>query len=250
MNFSGIPYKSIFGKIARFPLKLLPPNLQIPILQGKLKGKKWIVGSSNHGCWLGSYEYEKQLLFEKAIKPGSVVFDLGANVGFYTLLSSTLVGKTGKVVAFEPVPRNLLYLKKHLLINNIKNVQIFEVAVSDKTGETNFDESFNPSVGKISKTGNLRVKTVVLDELFKQEQIPLPNYIKIDIEGGELSALLGAKTVINLAKPTIFLATHGNEIKNNCLNLLNKLEYDIISINKDMDFEKSDEFLAFSKKSI
>ena len=60
MNLSSISSNSFLGKILRFPLKFIPKNLAIFILQGKLRGKKWIVGSGNHGCWLGSYEYEKQ----------------------------------------------------------------------------------------------------------------------------------------------------------------------------------------------
>ena len=120
INWSRISSKSLLGKIIRFPLGLLPANTQMPIMQGRLKGKKWIVGSSVHGCWLGSYEFDKQLLFERTITQGSIVFDLGGNVGFYTLLASELVGPDGKVFVFEPVPRNLYYLKEHLRLNHVK----------------------------------------------------------------------------------------------------------------------------------
>lgn len=64
----------------------------VPVLQGSLRGRKWIVGSSNHGCWLGSYEWKKQRLFTRTVSSGDVVFDIGAHVGFYTLLASVLVG--------------------------------------------------------------------------------------------------------------------------------------------------------------
>lgn len=71
------------------------------------------MGSSSHGCWIGSYEYHKRRLFEQAVTPGSAVFDIGAHVGFYTLLASVLVGDQGRVVAFEPNAGNvrLLILK-------------------------------------------------------------------------------------------------------------------------------------------
>ena len=82
MNFSSISDRSLLGKALRAPLKFIPTELVVPILQGRLKGKKWVNGSSNHGCWLGSYELGKQLIFSATIKEGSVVFDLGANVGF------------------------------------------------------------------------------------------------------------------------------------------------------------------------
>src|SRR5512139_3781902 len=98
MNFSGISNHSVVGKALRFPLRLIPDDATLPILQGRLRGKRWISGSCNHGCWLGSYEYHKRVLFERTITPGSVVFDLGAHVGFYTLLASVLVGHAGRVV--------------------------------------------------------------------------------------------------------------------------------------------------------
>ena len=75
--------------------------MKVRILQGKLRGKKWIVGSGNHAYWLGSHEYKKRILFEKVIRQGSIVFDIGAHVGFYTLLASVLVGTKGKVFAFD-----------------------------------------------------------------------------------------------------------------------------------------------------
>jgi len=129
INFSGITDNSVVGKVLRLPLKLIPGGTILPILQGNLKGKKWIVGSSNHGCWLGTYEFAKQRLFSETIREGSVVYDIGAHVGFYTLLASVLVGPKGKVVAFEPLPRNIYYLKKHLRLNQCKNVILVEAAV-------------------------------------------------------------------------------------------------------------------------
>jgi FkbM family methyltransferase len=137
----------------------------VRILQGPLRGKKWIVGSSNHGCWLGSYEYEKRRLFERALREGFTVFDVGAHVGFYTLLASVLVGAKGKVFAFEPLPRNLHYLKEHLRRNRVENVSVVEAAVSDRSGFAAFEEGLYDSGGHLAAAGRLRVPTVTLDEL-------------------------------------------------------------------------------------
>ena len=138
MNFSALSDRSWVGRLARLPLRAIPPEMKLPILQGRLRGKKWIAGSSVHGCWLGSYEYNKRQVFEKVVASGSVVFDIGANVGYYTLLAAVLVGPRGKVVAFEPVPDNLRYLKEHLRLNHIANVSVIEDAVSDDSGEIFF----------------------------------------------------------------------------------------------------------------
>jgi len=75
MNFSGISNKSLLGKALRLPLRLLPSQMKMPIMRGRLKGKKWIVGASSHGCWLGTYEYDKQNLFAKMVTPGSLCQD-------------------------------------------------------------------------------------------------------------------------------------------------------------------------------
>ena len=94
-----------WAKVIRLPLRCLPPRLVVPILTGRLRGRKWIVGSGVHSCWIGSYELEKQLAFARVTPFGGTVLDLGANVGFYTVLAAELVGPSGRVHAFEPVPR-------------------------------------------------------------------------------------------------------------------------------------------------
>lgn len=222
MKLSWFPCKAKTGKLLK---RILPSNMIVPILQGRLRGKKWIIGSSNIECGLGSYEYEKRILFEKMISKSSVVYDIGAHVGFYTLLASELVGREGKVIAFEPVPRNLKYLKRHLVINHCTNVIVIEAAVSDKFGISFFSENPCSMIGHLSEEGNLMVKTVSIDELIKRDMIPAPDYIKIDIEGAEMLALKGAKSTLSNFSPKIFLATHSPKIHLDCCNFLTSFGY-------------------------
>ena len=247
MNFSIISHKSLLGKIARFPLNLIPPNTIMPVFQGKLRGKKWIVGSHFHGCWLGSYEYNKRIIFEKLVKEGSIVFDIGANVGFYTLLASVLVGPKGRVFAFEPVKRNFFFLKKHLLLNHIVNVSVIKAAVGDSSGTCFFDESSSSGEGHISTKGRIQVKLVNLDNLISKGEIPFPNYIKIDVEGAEMQVLSGARSMLKEIHPTIFLATHGRDIHSRCCNYLTCLGYTLESL-RGNKLEDTDEILAYKKK--
>lgn len=242
INISKIDYRSSIGKLFRLPLKLIPAKTVLPILQGKLKGKKWIKGSSINGCWLGTYEFNKQILFEKYVNPGMVVYDIGANAGFYTLLSAILTGSNGKVFAFEPVPQNIFYIKKHLGLNKITNTVVVEKAVSEKTSKLKFDLSSNPSMGHFSEDGEFEVETISLDEFTKQGNPP-PDLIKMDIEGAEFDALNGAQEILKTKKPIIFLATHGNEVKKNCLELLQKMNYKIEIIG-NMTLENADEFVC------
>jgi FkbM family methyltransferase len=245
LNFSGIPNSTI-GKVLRFPLKLIPKDIIIPILQGRLKGKKWIVGSSNHGCWVGSYEYEKQKLITETITEGSVVYDIGAHVGFYTLLASELVGPRGKVFAFEPLPRNIHYLKEHLRLNQCKNVKVIEAAVAEQNGIVSFDDRAGNYTGHLSSEGHLEVKTVRLDGLISNGDIPPPDCIKIDVEGAELLVLSGAKSILAKYYPTIFLSTHGIEVHQQCCEFLRLIGYDLQSIS-DKRVEESNEIMAFKK---
>ena len=244
LNWSEISNKSLLGKLLRLPLRLLPAQIQMPIMQGRLKGKRWIVGSFNHGCWLGNYEYDTRLLFERTITQGSVVFDIGGHVGFYTLLASELVGPNGKVFVFEPAPRNLFYLREHLRLNHVKNVVVIEAAVSDRSGVVSFDEGPHSSMGHIvDGGGSFQVNIVVLDELISSGEIPTPDYMKIDIEGAEALALSGAKSMLIKSHPTIFLATHGSGVHQECCHLLRSVDYELEPID-GMNLEQSKEILA------
>lgn len=111
LRFSDIRSNNIIGKSLRFPLSLLPKTSVLPIMQGPGRGMKWIVGSGVHGIWLGSYEADKQQLLANLNLKGTTVLDIGANVGFFSILLSRLVGPMGKVIAFEPLPRNLDFIQ-------------------------------------------------------------------------------------------------------------------------------------------
>jgi FkbM family methyltransferase len=246
INFSSISNRSFLGKLLRFPLRFIPSKMITPILQGGLKGKKWIVESSNHGCWLGSYEYEKQKLFANTVKEGAVVYDIGAHVGFYTLLASELVGPKGKVIAFEPLHRNIYYLKEHLRLNQCENVKVIEAAVAEQNGGIFFEESLNSHTSHISSKGCIKVRTVNLDDLVLNDEIPLPDYIKIDVEGAEFLVISGAKSMLAKHQPTIFLAAHGIEVHQQCITFLHSIGYKLLSINSK-NIDETSEILAMKK---
>ncbi|MEK7089739.1 MAG: FkbM family methyltransferase [Patescibacteria group bacterium] len=225
INFSGISASGFAGSSLRRIAKILPRNIPLPIVKGPLRGRRWILGSGVLGYWLGSYELEKQTLFASFIKPGDVVFDVGAQAGFYTLLASVRVGSEGKVFSFEPFPENFKNVKKHLELNAIHNVSVLELAVSDRSGEIGFMAGTSTSTGAISDSGTIKVKTESLDNLVVSGRILPPNVIKMDIEGAEVLALRGANTILEKYKPIILLATHSVELKKECLELLTRYGY-------------------------
>ena len=242
INISQSDFRTPVGKLLRLPLKLIPGKTILPIFQGPLKGKKWIKGSSINGCWLGTYELDKQILFSQYVKTGMKVFDVGANVGYYSLLASVLTGVEGKVFSFEPVPSNINYLKKHITLNKLINVQVVSKAVSDKSAILRFEKGKNNSVGRFAVNGDLEVETISLDE-FINDGNPSPDIIKMDIEGAEYDALVGAQEILKNKKPVIFLATHSSELRAKCLKLLTEHGYTILTID-NKPIEESDEFVC------
>lgn len=220
--FSG---QHLAGKLLRLPFRLLPSSMQVPILGTRMRGKKWIVGSGVHGFWLGLYELKKRKLFEQLITMDSVVWDIGAHVGFYTLLSSVLVGASGKVFAFEPHPRNVGFLKKHLEINRITNVEVIQAAVSNKDGISILKEGPTSSENLLDPDGTLKVRTVALDTLLERNEILEPDTIKIDVEGGEKEVLEEAVQLLEERHPTLFLSVHSPELREWSARFLTKIGY-------------------------
>lgn len=227
--------KSLLGQILRLPLKLIPNGATVPILRGAERGKKWIVGSGPHSNWLGINEVAKRRLMAQVIKPGTVVYDIGANVGSYTILTSVLTGDSGNVYAFEPLPDNLQYLHRHIKLNNLHNIEVHEVAVWNKSGTVKFQGTSDRVTSHISDEGSIEVKTVSIDSLVFDGPLSPPDIIKIDVEGAETGVLEGAQKTLKKYQPSIFLATHGDDINRNCREQLEKLGYTIQKIDNQED---------------
>jgi FkbM family methyltransferase len=247
-NLSGISNETLIGRLLRLPLRLIPRTMVLPILQGALRGKKWTAGSGSHGCWLGSYEYDKQRALQRELKVGQVVYDIGANVGFYSLLASVLVGEAGHVYSFEPSPDNLRELRRHLELNHIENCTVVAAAVSSTNGEGAFDPSCDRCTGHLAATGAFQVRTLALDEVIQNDGMRPPELMKIDIEGAEYECLKGATKIIQKFNPVIFLATHGSEVHSACLELLAEWGYRFQSLDGHPT-DATDELIALPARS-
>lgn len=197
----------------------------MPILTGTLRGWKWITGSATHGCWLGIYEREAQAVFRARIGKGAVVFDIGANVGFFTLLASKIAGPGGAVYSFEPLPRNVDYLRRHVAANHAANVLVLPVAVSARSGTARLGLASNPSMGRLADAGEVEVRCESLDELVGSGGLPLPDFVKIDVEGAELDVLHGGAALLQRHRPAMLLSTHGARMHEQCCALLREWGY-------------------------
>lgn len=242
MNPSSIPQGTFIGKLLRAPLRVLPPSARVPILQGPARGKRWIVGSADHGCWLGSYEYFKSKRFQQEVRPGSIVFDIGAHAGYYTLIASLLVGTAGRVVSFEPEAGNVAHLRQHVHLNHLDNVVVEEAAVGATSGKASWSAGPSSTTGSLKREGSTDVKVWALDDYLPAREIDRVDLFKIDVEGGEADVLAGAKETLRKHQPIIFLATHGEEVRRRCLKSLEELGYDVAPLDGEAD--AADEHLA------
>ena len=151
---------------------------------------------------IGRYEPETTRLFQETIKPGMLVIDIGAHIGYYTLLAAKLSGPTGKVYAFEAERNNHAVLIKNLSINNYDSVTATQMAVSNKNGVstlylTSLDNGRHSlSHHGLPERGGASVETTTLDEFLASEGWPTVDLIKIDVEGAEGAVLDGMSRLI------------------------------------------------------
>jgi FkbM family methyltransferase len=210
----------------RLPLAAVPKRAVLPILAGPNRGFNWCVGAADHGCWLGSYELEKQRAIWRARREGAIVLDVGANVGFYTLLLARTVGVTGHVIAIEPDRTNVAWLRWHLRANNIQNAQILIGAVASLTGTAMFSPGPTHTTGRVVSSGAGKpVRAYQLDEIVFRDKLPIPTIVKMDIEGGESAALSGASRLLAEELTTWFVALHSREQADACIASFRRYGY-------------------------
>lgn len=201
----------------------------LPVLRGPAKGLRFRLDLQNRmetAYFLGTYESTIVKKIAHICQKGWTVWDCGTYLGFYTVLFAKLVGPEGRVVAFEPDPRNMLRTRENVALNKFNNVQFIHAAIGAPVGEIEFILSDNTNshipgsyVGataeeyaKIERVDALiRVPCLSLDEAFLNRDIPRPQLIKLDIEGAEKEALQHAHRITSEAKPLIVLELHNPE---------------------------------------
>lgn len=155
-------------------------------------------------------EYETEFL-KKIIKNGNIVLDVGANIGYWTLIFAKLVGDKGKVFAFEPDPENYRLLLKNIAANQVRNTIPIQKAVSNHNGKTTlFQSSDNKGDHRINdfyvfdgddQRKKIEIECVTLDSVFKEQRI---DFVKMDIQGAEMLAIDGMTEILS-RNPTMSL---------------------------------------------
>jgi FkbM family methyltransferase len=176
-----------------------------------------------HGIWLfahpkhigifqfliqNDYENQSTKLFREKIKKNWVVVDLGAHVGYYSIIASNKLQGTGKVYSIEPDPQNYQLLLRNIHFNKLKNVVPLQVATADVSG-VNFlyfsdqdptEHRLVASKGK--KETKIKVKQDTLDNIFKNQKV---DFIKLDVQGYEYKSLKGGQKIINKYHPLLLV---------------------------------------------
>lgn len=209
----------------RHRLKRLFAHVLVPVRAGPLKGYRF--GLSAGAKFIrGTYGGDEAGHFQQLIATGDVVFDIGAHVGYYTLLAAQAAGPQGRVFAFEPLPLNLDFLHRHIRANRIENVAVLEIGIAASTGPRGFESGDGTGKGHLGAgEGGLQVETARLDDLYARGRIPCPDCIKMDIEGLEVEALEGAEKLLAECRPKLLLSLHGEAIRQECEALLQRHGY-------------------------
>jgi FkbM family methyltransferase len=199
--------------------KLVPPNYLYrhgTIRAFTVKGIKFQLDISDtvgHSNYFAIHDEGHSTLY-KLIKPGMVIYDIGANVGSTSLNMAKLTGSTGKVFAFEPDSTNYKTASLHFKLNNTTNIQIFNTGLGDEKRQAlqyNVNE-FNrgmmrilPPEEAVEGAATTEVQVDTLDNIFQNNQVSAPHLMKIDVEGFEFRVLKGARQTILKYKPTLFI---------------------------------------------
>jgi FkbM family methyltransferase len=202
--------KILSGRIGKFyPVKVIYKVINSFIfshLKHEVLGHKMFLDSrdSLNLSIKGVYEPFETELVKKEIRKGDVVLDVGANIGYYTLIFAKLVGENGKVFAFEPDPSNFALLKKNVEINGYKNITLVQKAVSNKTGKTKLylsDRNLGDHRIYDSHDGRryIEIDAIRLDDYFKDYNGKI-DFIKMDIQGAEGGAIQGMRSLLKKSK--------------------------------------------------
>ncbi|MFO7584307.1 MAG: FkbM family methyltransferase [Anaerolineales bacterium] len=209
---------------------------EVEIAAGDLRGYKILLNlKAEKSRWLGTYEPELAEAVREFVKPGMTVYDVGANIGYVSMLLAHAVRPDGQVFAFEALPANIERIRANIGLNDLEErIHLIPQAVADKSGELTFYVHASVGMGKVAGSAGrsedqyqaeIKVQTLSLDEFVYQQDNPAPHVVKMDIEGGEVLALPGMKRILNEHHPLLLLELHGPESERVAWHTLSEAGY-------------------------
>lgn len=206
-------------------LYLLASRIATRIRSGPLEGSRWTMFSGIRFV-RGDFEPQKTAAIIEHLKPGDVFWDIGANVGYLSLLASKIVGDTGKVMSLEPSPVNFAFLKRNIAMNGCRNVTVFNRAASSGPGQLQMDTTSGRGTHHVVTQGDTTVEANSIDAMIAAGN-PAPTMVKIDVEGFELEVLAGMKDCLGKSRPKMVLAVHSDDLERDAIALLATYGYTV-----------------------
>jgi FkbM family methyltransferase len=227
------------------------------IINLTLKNRKQIKLYTNQTChvtsevyWKGTSSYEYSDIFEKLFERCEVFFDVGANIGYYSIMAGITNPKL-KVYAFDPSPGPYHYLSENIRINNLSNVFGFQKALSNQNGKFSFQIAVNSkysylkynSLGGSGHLAGVRedpspvsveVEALTLDDFVSSNNIPKIDLIKLDVEEAEHLVIAGSKETLKKSRPILVCEVFSGEMLKQIGDLLSSDDYQpyIFSVNR------------------
>jgi FkbM family methyltransferase len=215
----------------------------LTILSGAGRGMRINLHGSAVAFATGVAERPLQGALTAELRPGATFFDIGANVGYVTLIAARLVGPSGRVVAFEPVPENVAAIRENLALNGIDWVEVHETAVARQRGRAALIISDVSAFSRLASvnvpTGareTIEVQVISIDEFMASPGAPAPDVIKIDVEGAELEVLEGMRETLAAHRPVLLCEVH--DCNSEYVALVDALGYVPVNLDADVPIEQ------------
>jgi FkbM family methyltransferase len=187
--------------------------------------------------WAGTVELEFAHVLQSAVKKGEVCYDIGGYRGY--MAGVMALAGAAQVIVFEPLTANIAALEKFRALNPGLPITLHNIAVGEEDGTARFKTMADHSMGKLSTSPfqpsatsvteqEIRVRR--LDSLIAGALIPPPDILKIDIEGAEYQALMGATELIKRYRPRIYLEAHSDALELSCGSRLRELGYAVSTL--------------------
>ena len=205
-------------RIMRQVLDPLTERVPVPVFGGVNRGRLWSLASAGGGYASGRRAHKQMAILKQLIRPGDIVWDVGAHHGCVTLLAAARVEPGGWVYAFEPGKQTHRILTRHVRWNRLRNVTIHRRALSSFTGSAHFGGGATSKMHALGG-GDEEVAVATGESLVRAGAVRPPTFVKIDVEGAEGEVLKGTLPVLS-STAVLVVALHSPEADEQCTRLL------------------------------
>jgi FkbM family methyltransferase len=208
--------REVAASYPALPVSAPEENIVVTISAGRLAGMKLVLNerSSQLSHFRGGFKWELQEALFRELKPGQVFFDAGAHSGYTSLLGARAVGPRGKVFAFEGNPENARVIETQVRVNGLANVYVINTSIGDPLGSVMVLRDEKSGIRQVldieqSRPNIISVPPSTID--MHIQNCAVPDVVKIEIRGAELSVLEGARKLLASHHPVLFIEVHGAE---------------------------------------